>query len=534
MFGGLGCGAEFSDHLRLNWGSTGWPHRARATELGHEVTCIDLGCYHWSEIGREIKPTAWKRTMVPTDLLELEITKLVKSDQEIAAIQQHVKEIAEGPAFKSSQRCRQFLQHIVDQSIAGHFELLKERLIGVELFGRPPDYDTGEDAIVRVTASEVRRRLLQHYAGTVGHLNYRIGLPLGSYIPSIACLNHADAAVGDASEGRVPRHGFGDGVISPEAALLLVNGSHAAQPPREGLSSAIRAASRGWVWIGFGALLLILNTGLWFAFRSPMPWKTPWALSTPPWSAMFRSANPTVLITSDPNIAEIQGYTGGQLTVSDYANHNYLAGPNKLNPEEERFCRVVLRGDKASSVDTPIAVSVAELAESVSKKIEVRGARDIQLADLKTDSNFVFLGSPRSDPWSGLFSDQLDFKFVIDAGSKREVIVNVHPRPNEQKTYVPTAPGWATGQSYAIVASLQNPDFSGRVLLLAGANGEGTEAAGKLVTDPPRFSQALGQCGFDLSRAATNFEMLLRLNTMAGSSSHVDVVACHVLRTNAQ
>jgi len=131
-----------------------------------------------------------------------------------------------------------------------------------------------------------------------------------------------------------------------------------------------------------------------------------------------------------------------------------------------------------------------------------------------------------------LFSDQLDFRFVINPDTRREMIVNAHPQPQEQKTYIPTAPGWATGQSYAIVAFLQNPDSNGHILLLAGANGEGTEATGKLVTELPRLSQALGQCGLDHSRAAVNFEMLLRLNTMAGSPSHVDVIACHVLRNN--
>ena len=66
-------------------------------------------------------------------------------------------------AFRGSHRSAQFLKHIVEQSIAGRFESLKERAIGIELFGRAPSYDTGEDAIVRVTASDVRKRLLQHY-----------------------------------------------------------------------------------------------------------------------------------------------------------------------------------------------------------------------------------------------------------------------------------------------------------------------------------------------------------------------------------
>src|SRR6202007_2347544 len=97
-----------------------------------------------------------------------------------------LKEVIEGAAFKASQRSGQFLKYIVDQAIAGHFESLKERVIGVELFGRSPSYDTGEDAIVRVTASDVRRRLLQHYGRYGTASEFRISLPLGSYIPEIA------------------------------------------------------------------------------------------------------------------------------------------------------------------------------------------------------------------------------------------------------------------------------------------------------------------------------------------------------------
>jgi len=472
--------------------------------------------------------------MAPTEFLEIEITKLAQSSEEVAALQQHVEEIIGGPAFKSSHRCGQFLKYVVDQSIAGHSELLKERVIGVEVFGRPPAYDTGGDAIVRGTATEVRKRLLQHYGGTTAHSDYRISLPLGSYIPSIARVKHTEAASSAASDAHAPQHSFRDGEADSEEARTVSDIPHGiAKPSLEAAPNAGTATTmpsrRAML---FAAVLLVLNIGLWFLFWTSSSRTTPWPLSYPPWSVLFRSANPTIVITSDPNIAEIQGYTGGQLTVSDYANHNYLVGPNKLTPEEDRFCRVVLRGDKAASVDTQIAVNAGELAASVSKEIKVRGARDIQLADLKTDANFIILGSPRSNPWSGLFSDQLDFKFAIDNESRREIIVNVHPKPEEQKTYVPTAPGWATGQSFAIVAFLQNPDSSGRVLLLAGANGEGTEAAGKLVTEPSRLSHALDQCGLGHARTPVNFELLLRLNTMAGSSSHVDVIACHLLRSD--
>lgn len=64
----------------------------------------------------------------------------------------------------------------MNQSLAGRFEQLKERIIGVEVFGRSPTYDTGVDAIVRVTTSEVRKRLVQHYGRNGISSEFRLSL----------------------------------------------------------------------------------------------------------------------------------------------------------------------------------------------------------------------------------------------------------------------------------------------------------------------------------------------------------------------
>src|ERR1700730_19117629 len=109
--------------------------------------------------------------------------KIAETPEEIAFVRQHLQEVLSGAAFRGSQRSAQFLKHIVEQSIAGNLESLKERSIGIELFGRAPSYDTGEDAIVRVTASAVRKRLLQYYGQSNGETEIRMLLPSGSYVP---------------------------------------------------------------------------------------------------------------------------------------------------------------------------------------------------------------------------------------------------------------------------------------------------------------------------------------------------------------
>jgi hypothetical protein len=466
--------------------------------------------------------------MDPIDARETEIAKIAESKEDVAALQQHVTEIVEGAAFKGSHRSGQFLRHVVDQSIAGHFESLKERVIGMELFGRSPSYDTGEDAIVRVTASDVRKRLLQHYGRYGASSEIRLSLPLGSYIPEITRERHGEVRQFDALE---PHH---EQPVPTHEAPVSTHDADTHEPfavspvaflPEPALRPGMRFARQ---LLPLGILLVVLNLAMWSVFWNRSSRTEAATRATFPWSALFNPARPTHLITSDPNIAQIQGITGAQISVSDYANHNYIPQPNKLTAEEDQFCRVVLRGD-TSLVDTPIAVNVAGMAQTNLTKIDVRAARSIQLSDLETDDNFVFLGSPRSNPWTALFSDQLDFRFAFDKATNQEIIQNVRPRPHELPAYIPTAPGWATGQSFALIALVRNPDQNGQVLLLAGANAEGTEAAGKFVTDLPRLASTLHGCGIQSSGQPQHFELLLRLNTMAGSPNNVDIVACHAL-----
>jgi hypothetical protein len=440
--------------------------------------------------------------------------------------------VINGPAFRGSHRSGQFLEYIVEKSLAGHFGLLKERLIGVELFGRTPTYDSGEDAIVRVTASDVRKRLLQHYGRSGVSPEFRLALPVGSYIPEITRGNHSGAAPqldGEAAPPPLPAAHHEPSVNlsilpslpEPDAGNTAPARDERLHPARTGKRVRLIVAS---------AVLLLIGLGLWSfeVTRSPQSRNAPF--QPLPWSILLTSSHPTHVITSDPNIVVVQEITHSALSVSDYANHKFMPEPNNLKPEEIRFCHTLLWGDNsAAAVDGPIVAKIAALLAKSTKTMDVRAARSIQLSDLKTDDNFVFLGSPRSNPWTALFSDQLDFKFSFDNSTGQEIVLNTHPQGQESQTYVPTALGWATGQSYAIVAFIQNADQNGHVLLLAGANGEGTEAAGKLVTDVPRFAAVLSKCGITRSVSVQHFEVLLQLNTMAQTSSHVDVLACHVL-----
>ena len=91
--------------------------------------------------------------------------------------------ILDGPAFQGSARSRAFLRFVVEETLAGRQELLKERNIGVAVMGKPSDYDTGADSTVRVRANEVWKRLAAHYEAATPKRAIRIELPPGSYAP---------------------------------------------------------------------------------------------------------------------------------------------------------------------------------------------------------------------------------------------------------------------------------------------------------------------------------------------------------------
>ena len=85
--------------------------------------------------------------------------------------------------FRASRRSCEFLLYLVECTLNGRSDLLKERTIGVAVLGRDASYDTGSDASVRVRASEVRRRLMSYYSECSSRRGWRIELPAGSYVP---------------------------------------------------------------------------------------------------------------------------------------------------------------------------------------------------------------------------------------------------------------------------------------------------------------------------------------------------------------
>ena len=101
--------------------------------------------------------------------------------------------------FRTSKRSQQFLQYVVEQKLLGNESLIKERLIGIDVFGRDCNYATGDDPVVRVQAGEVRRRLELYRAEFQGDEGVWMELPIGTYVP-IFHTRQASATPGPAAD----------------------------------------------------------------------------------------------------------------------------------------------------------------------------------------------------------------------------------------------------------------------------------------------------------------------------------------------
>ena len=98
-------------------------------------------------------------------------------------IRQELERILESPGFTRSERLSGFLRFVVEEKLQGRESGLKEAVIGSEVFGRKPDYDTRADPVVRMEASKLRARLDEYYVGSGAGDPVRIEIPKGAYVP---------------------------------------------------------------------------------------------------------------------------------------------------------------------------------------------------------------------------------------------------------------------------------------------------------------------------------------------------------------
>src|ERR1041385_6267577 len=103
---------------------------------------------------------------------------------EEARILRHLDTVLGSKHFCGTQRLREFLRFVVDETLAGRGDQVKEYSIGVKVYGRGPDFDPKEDSIVRAQAVKLRARLAEYYNAAYDADGIEILLPKGRYVPS--------------------------------------------------------------------------------------------------------------------------------------------------------------------------------------------------------------------------------------------------------------------------------------------------------------------------------------------------------------
>ena len=198
--------------------------------------------------------------------------------EQISLVRRHLTQILASPSFAGSRRTQDFLRLIVSHALDGETDSLRERMIGAEMFGRPISYDTGSDSVVRVRASEVRKKLAQFYgSANKDQLPVWIELPSGCYVPrfhfqpdgsaesalspSVVAGAGNSAATLSGSSSSLNSHAGANG-----AAAAIVSAPIALAAPVT-LSASSRRLDRRWPAIIFiGAALLIVATLLGFGW----------------------------------------------------------------------------------------------------------------------------------------------------------------------------------------------------------------------------------------------------------------------------
>src|SRR5215831_16114020 len=142
-------------------------------------------------------------------------------------IRQELDRVLASHEFRASKRSQDFLRYVTENTLRGHADMLKERTIGIEVFGRSTGYEPSDDATVRVKAGEVRKRLGIYYSGEGSQDPVRIDLPPGTYIPEFRPVILQSPAAG----------------ASPTLARQLWS------PRRVALAAGVIAATAALVWI---------------------------------------------------------------------------------------------------------------------------------------------------------------------------------------------------------------------------------------------------------------------------------------------
>jgi hypothetical protein len=401
-------------------------------------------------------------------------------------IREQLEKLLAHPLFANSRRYPVLLAYVVEQTLLGHGSDLKERTIGVEVFGKAPTYDANADPVVRITAKEVRGRLKQYYYDFSQPGEVIIELPTGSYVPV-----------------------FRDPDRLPEP--LPVETMEPAAPVDASPAAAEPAVSRWWrlrwfISVGIGLLVVLAGAaGLLEGLRyQPAP--------PPPsnidrfWAPVTSSANPTTFCLGEP---------AKNLDVG--AINNFDTPVSNSKPEPLYF-RLHYSGNLALADVITLTRTVAALA-SQHKAFRVLPASEASFGQLR-EGPIVLIGA-FDNIWTLRITQKLRFGFESEDG-----VALLVDRNSAKKTTWATAwdlPYQKLSRDYAIVARIHDKTTGQPVIIAAGISEEGTEAAGEILYNPEYLSSLLAKAPADWEQK--NLEAVIETQVIEGHPGPPSILA---------
>jgi hypothetical protein len=389
-----------------------------------------------------------------------------RPESECKAIQEQLERILADPLFRNSRRYPNLLRYVVEQTLQGRTTHLKERTLGVEVFGREPDYDTNLDPVVRTTAGEIRKRIAQYYHEPGRENEIRIDLPLGSYVPEI----------------RLPAASRAVPVEVPQRLLEVREA-----PKHRSRPFPFRP------WQPGGLVLVVLAS---FVF-----WLAPRMTNNTLekfWSPIVEGPNPVLVCVgrrdqlahySDPDIS---GETSSP----------------ELSPA------IPLR-------DVTAVARVAGVLQMLHKDYRIQADSGTSFADLRSGP-VVLIGSYNNN-WTVRLTGLQRFRFE-QSGEVRWIADRENPSQKDWSVNLATPIPKLT-EDYALVSRLRDPTTDRITVVAAGLRSYGTAAAGEFLTNSEYLATIVRQAPKNWERK--NLQVVLATKVINGNSGPPRVVAIY-------
>ncbi|WP_157478168.1 hypothetical protein [Granulicella tundricola] len=399
-------------------------------------------------------------------------------------IDRQVERILEHPLFHQSKRLPIFLRYIVDTSLAqGGQGSTKERTVGIEVFGRKPDYDNNSDPIVRVTATELRKKLAQYYYEDGHSDEIRIELPPGSYLPRFRRSVREDAAAADQAE-------------QPQADLAEAV-TPAGETPVEAVQELPEGTGRqrlsGLRWPLVAGTLGVLLVGVTGALIQRM-WKQSHTPQDQFWSGLMANSERALIVMP------------------------VIGSDNIKDAETQR--RSVSVSPNLSLEDTDIGARIASQIDRQGRRFQFVSSSEVALDQLQTEPA-ILIGA-LDNAWTIRLMRDLPFVFEEAPDHRTGRILDSSSGGAKSWTVDIDMPHKRIAHDYGIVARFTSRLTGEPVVVVAGISSQGTQAAGKLLTSPEFESiRAIAQ-------GNANFEVIIETEAVDGHGARPQIVVSKV------